>query len=132
MRYRLLTLLLVLGTLTAIAKDGNEKQAYVFGFATSFMDSVVYVTPIQTLSPVKWLPRTHLLDQRKVYSEQMRYYLNNQNLTDRTIVVFWDKKRKNVEKRWQKLKKRYTQKLHYEWKEIGAEAFQFKVPSAEE
>ena len=131
MRYRLVMIMLTVCSLSAFAKGGNERQVYMFGFATSFMDSVVYVTSIQPVSPVTWERHTRVLSNRSGYTEQMRYYLNNEGLTDRTIVVFFDKDKKKVEKRLQKLHRRYVHKQHYAWKEIGEDAFRFKVSEQE-
>lgn len=141
MKYRLLLILLFATTLGATArhsmatgsnaKGDDEKHVYMFGFAISFKDSVVYVTDIQRVAPVTWERRTHLLSRRANYSEQLRYHLNNQGLTDRTITVMYDKKKKKVEKRLRKLQRRYTQKRKYEWKVVDATAFTF-TPAKEE
>lgn len=127
MKYRFIIIIaLLLSVQMLSAKGKGGKEVYMFGFASSFTDSVVYVTSVQHLSDVE-MSGTKVLKYRSEYSEQLRYYLNNNALTDRLIVVFFHTDKKKVEKRMQKLERRYRIKRGYEWKTIDAGSFSFET-----
>ena len=58
-------------SLTAQAKN-EMRKAYVFGFASSFNDSTVYITDIQELDSVWFTSKHHFLVSRENYSYQLR------------------------------------------------------------
>lgn len=125
MKYKLLFIALM--TAMAVqAQTVKTKSVSMFGMATSFKDSVVYVTPIHSVPGARVEGKTGILVNRATYTEQLRYELNNKGLTDRTIVVFFNRDDKKLEKRRQQLQKRYIQKLHYQWKELKGQEFLFK------
>jgi hypothetical protein len=84
------------------------KKLYVFGFAASFNDTIVHFTDIQELDSAWVDTKTNFLELRDQYSYQLRNYLLQQQLPNRTCVVFYDADRKKLEKRYQKMKRLYS------------------------
>ena len=114
----------------ASAKNIMVPKAYMFGFIASFNDSIVFFTDIQEVDSV-WVmeKKKTILAGRNNYAAQLReFFEKNFNLKNRTCVVISDMKRKNVEKKYAKMKKQYTVKnankydVHY----IDATEFKFR------
>lgn len=114
----------------ASAKNIMVPKAYMFGFIASFNDSIVFFTDIQEVDSV-WVmeKKKTILAGRSNYAYQLRdFFEKNFNLKNRTCVVICDTKRKNVEKKYAKMKKQYTVKnankydVHY----IDATEFKFR------
>lgn len=101
--------LIGLSTLVASAKN-EPKTAYIFGFASSFNDSTVYITTVQQLDSVYIQGKGKFLVSRENYSYQLRDYLEQQGAGYRTCCVFFDTDQKKAEKRWMKLFNKYTAK----------------------
>ena len=94
-------------SLTAQAKN-EMRKAYVFGFASSFNDSTVYITDIQELDSVWFTSKHHFLVSRENYSYQLRDYLTNIGEQHRTCMVEYNTDPKKLEKAWNKLYSRYA------------------------
>ncbi len=93
------------------AKNEVVPKAYMFGFVASFNDSIVYFTDIQEVDSVWLTSKKRMLAGRSNYSYQLREHFNTQlNMPHRTCIVISDVKRKNVEKKYLKMKKQYTVK----------------------
>lgn len=94
---------------TAEAKNGNVPQCvYMFGFAASFNDTIVHFTEIQAVDSV-WLSRGNkFLLSRDNYSYQLRQYLADRQMPNRTCVVFYDRKLSRIQKKFLKMKKLYA------------------------
>lgn len=123
-----LTVLFTLAYSSAQAKNIVEKKAYMFGFSASFNDSIVYFTDIQEIDSVWFSQKKSLLAGRSQYSMQLRDYCADKlNLAHRTCIVVSDKNRKKVEKKYEKMKKMYTQnkKATYDVRFISEEEFKF-------
>jgi hypothetical protein len=123
-----LTALFTLIYSSAQAKNIVEKKAYMFGFSASFNDSIVYFTNIQEIDSVWFSQKKSLLAGRSSYSMQLRNYCTDKlNEAHRTCIVIGDKKRKKVEKKYEKMKKMYTQnkKTTYDVRFIPEEDFKF-------
>lgn len=87
----------------------NEmKNAYLFGFASSFSDSTVYVTDIQEVDSAWFTSKNKFLISRENYSSQLRDYLSEQGEEHRTCVVEYAFSAKKAEKAWNKLYSRYA------------------------
>ena len=116
--------LVALGVATTTnAKKVVTPRMYIFGMAASFNDSTVYFTNVQELNNV-WVEKRHKeLDVRQLYSMQLRDYLNNQKIQNRTCIVIANEKRSKLEKKFLKLRKLYTQskdgKVHFDVKYLG-------------
>ena len=122
-----LTMLLAFSYSAAQAKNVVEKKAYMFGFSASFNDSIVYFTKIQEVDSV-WFTPKKMLAGRSNYSSQLRSYCENKlDQPKRTCVVIGNKNLKKVEKKYEKMKKMYTQskKATYDVRFISEEDFKF-------
>ncbi|MBQ9637050.1 MAG: hypothetical protein IJV36_04015 [Prevotella sp.] len=99
---------------------------YMFGFASSFNDSTVYITEIQRVDS-SWIDtKTQFLYSRDNYSFQLRDHLKTDENPFPTCNVFFAEKRKQIEKKYLKLKKRYTTKGSYVVKYIDTNTFHFQ------
>lgn len=104
-------LLTVSANMTVSAKTVQVPQTYMFGFIASFNDSIVYFTEIQTVDSVWVEGKKALLSGRNQYSYQLRdYFTQRMNMPHRTCIVISSLKRKDVEKKFQKMKRQYMEK----------------------
>ena len=111
------------------AKNHVVPKGYMFGFVASFNDSIVYFTDIQEVDSIWLTTKKNMLAGRSNYSYQLRDYCANKlDMPKRTCIVISDVKRKNVEKKYLKMKKQYTVKNEgkYDVRYLTASDFQFK------
>lgn len=94
-------------SLAAQAKN-EVRKAYVFGFASSFNDSTVYITDIQEVDSAWFTSKHHFLVSRENYSYQLRDYLGGIGEQHRTCMVGYNTDPKKLEKEWNKLYNRYA------------------------
>ena len=126
-------------SLTLQAKN-EVKKAYIFGFASSFNDSTVYITDIHEVDSAWFTSKNNFLINRESYSFQLRDYLSGLGEEHRTCMVQYGTKLKDVQKAWNKLCDRYTkeQKVKnnqkqtnnrppYQVKTISKDQFAFKA-----
>lgn len=99
--------LLLTASLTAGAKNVKVPHVYMFGFAASFQDSVIYMTDIQDVQGAWMDTKSKFLLGRDNYSYQLKNHLETQGLLQRVCVVFFAKNRKKAEKMYVKLRKKY-------------------------
>ena len=89
-------------------KNIQVPKAYIFGFAASFNDSTVFFTQIQEVDSVWINKKKGFLAGWSQYSYQLRNYCASEmNLPSRTCVVVSSIKRKDVEKKFDKMMKKY-------------------------
>ncbi|MCD8282571.1 MAG: hypothetical protein LUC22_04885 [Prevotella sp.] len=81
---------------------------YVYGFSYSFNDSTVYITDIMRLDSAWVDSRTKFLYSRSSYSFQLKNHLLEQGVNTPTCVISYATTRKKAEKKYVKLKSRYT------------------------
>lgn len=95
-------------SLTVQAKN-EMKKVYIYGIATSFNDSTVYLTDIQELDSA-WLSNKGLfLVSRENYSYQLRDFIQGQGWESHsTCTVGFSTSLKKAEKEWAKLHDRYV------------------------
>ena len=137
-RYTLLMMIMV--TFTATKTSANPivtPKAYMFGFIANFSDSLVYFTDIQTVDSVWYDHKTKFLMDRSTYSNQLRqYFANTLNMPHRTCIVVFALTRKEIEKKYLKLKKQYTGKYanRYDVRTLNENEFHFSPvkPNEEE
>ena len=98
-----------ISSFTAHAKN-DPTTAYMFGFASSFSDSTVYMTSVQRVDSVYLTHKKLFLDNRENYSLQLKEYLESIGAPKRTCIVIFDRNFKKAEKKWAKLYERYTKK----------------------
>ena len=86
----------------------TQKSIYAFAVAECFRDTVVCMTEIQLLDDAQQQRKTKFLLGRNAYSQQFKDHLMRQmGLPNRMVALFFSKKRSKVEKRFQKVRKRY-------------------------
>ena len=107
----LLAILMAAGSQTLSAQNIQVPKAYMFGFVASFNDSTVYFTDIQEIDSVWVTKKKHMIAGKSHYSYQLRdFFLRERNLPNRTCVVIGSEKRKDVEKKYAKMKQQYVYK----------------------
>ena len=95
------------------AQAKNEaRKAYIYGFASSFNDSIVYITDIQEVDSAWFSSKNHFLLNSEGYSAQLHDYIIGTGDENRTCMVEYGFDAKKVKKSWNKLIARYknTQK----------------------
>lgn len=128
-----LAVLLLTCGLSANAKHIATK-GFLFGFATSFNDSTIYFTSIQEVDSV-WIDlKSNFLYSKENYSYQLRDYLKDQGLKTPTCATFFSLKRKDIEKKFLALKKRYqtSKKQNYIIKYLSNSDFIYKAITLED
>ncbi len=119
-------------TFAAASEAFAQKQkvvpkAYAFGFSASFNDSIVYFTEIQEIDSVWVDTKNEFLLSRNNYSYQLRDFLaNKKHEEDRTCVIIYAFKRKDIEKKYVKMKQRYTKKGDFEVRYLTLNDFRFE------
>ena len=130
MRKLILTLVVALTALTASAVNKPEK-VYMYGFAASFNDSTVYFTSLQEIDSAYIDSKTKFLYSRDNYSYRLRDYLSAHGAENYTCTTVFALNRKAAEKKYAKLRKRYTQGGKYTVKDLSKTDF-FFVPIKEQ
>lgn len=112
------------------AKDKDKagpSKVYMFGFSASFTDSLVYITDIQEVDSVFIEPKTEFLVNRSAYGNQLQFFLTEKmNRENTTCVVFFDKKQEDLQKKYNKIIKRYQNSNQTILKTLTRDEFQFK------
>lgn len=123
------SLLFVLALCTASTLENKKKGIFIVGVSASFTDSLIYFTNIQFVDSIE-LDKNKLLPMRSQYSEQLDNYLEqNLGLNNRTCFIYFDEKKKKLEKTIQKMKEKYQKDGKAILKETGAD---FKFTKAVE
>lgn len=103
----------------------KKTNLFICGFASSFNDSTVYFTEIQQLDSAYTDSKTGFLYSRDNYSYQLKSHLQRSGFAAPTCVVIFGLSRKEIEKKYTILKKRYTTKGRYDVKYLSAHDFAF-------
>ena len=112
---KLLSLLLIMAGLLAGTDAGAKKlvtvpKMYMFGMAAAFTDTIVHFTSVQQLDSVWIDSKSKFLQNRDVYSSQLRDYLSSKKqMPHRTCIVVYAKKEKKIQKKYEKMKRLYSQ-----------------------
>lgn len=117
-----LALLLMPSLMFALQK---QERLYVYGVATSFNDSTVYITEIQQLDSAWVDTKTDFLYSRNNYSFQLRDHLKANGFANPTCVTYFAKTRKEIEKKYVAIKKRYATRGHYNVKYVTKNDFKY-------
>lgn len=131
MRKYILTLVMAIATMTAFAVNKPAK-VYMYGFAASFNDSTVCFTDIQEVDSAYIDSRTKFLYSRENYSYQLRDYLEQQGFTTPTCITVFALTRKDIEKKYDELRKRYEGDGKFIIKEVKSPDFVFQAIKVEE
>ena len=105
-------------------------KAYIFGFVASFNDSTVYFTDIQELDSVWVTKKKKMIAGKGNYSYQLRdFFARERQLPNRTCVVIGSVKRKDVEKKYNKMKHQYIYKKKgaFDVRYLPESEFRFKT-----
>lgn len=129
-------LLMIFAVTQATAKDPKEPKTpktkdaiipvYSVGVATSFNDTVAYITDIQVLDDTI-LDHKAYLHRRSGYSFQLRDYLQAQGKQDYTCLILFHPKKAKLEKQLSKVKLRFA-KDNIQVIEINEQDFRFTKP----
>ncbi len=106
---------------------------YVYGISISFNDSIIHLTDIMQLDSA-WIDASSgFLYARSSYAYQLKSYLQEQGIDNPTCVISFAEKRKDVEKKYVKLRKRLLKKdTEYLVKYIPITDFSFEAVSAKD
>ncbi len=126
-----LTFALVLASLTTFAANKPAK-VYMFGFAASFNDSTVCFTNIQEVDSAYIDSKTKFLYSRENYSYQLRDYLEQQSFDSPTCITVFAFSRKDIEKKYARMRRRYTDNGKYIVKEVSSPDFEYQAIKFEE
>lgn len=101
-----------------------KQRVYMFGAAVSFTDSVAVMTDLQAIDAYI-MPNGFLAD-RSLYTLQFNNYLVAKQMREHlTCAVFFDKNKAKVEKRYQKVRKKYRESSHLVLESLGVDLFRF-------
>lgn len=107
------------------AKNKRVPKIYAFGFSASFNDSTIYFTNIQEIDSVWVNDKNNFLIDRDNYSYQLKNYFEGQGMPHRTCVISYGLKRKDVEKKFRKMRDKYVKRGGCDIKMVDANAFHF-------
>jgi hypothetical protein len=128
--------LLVCVAMGAEAKTVKARHMYVFGFAASFKDSVVYMTEIQDVQGAMYDTKTKFLLGRDSYSDQLKtYFRETMQMPNRVCMVMFSTSKKKAEKQYLKLRSKYLSKKHtssYEVRYVTMQDFKFEPVGLDE
>ncbi|MBO7067119.1 MAG: hypothetical protein J6W52_00325 [Bacteroidaceae bacterium] len=86
----------------------KQKPVYIFGFATSFADSLGYITDVQYIDSSYVDVKTKFLMGRSMYSLQFQQYLEaNEGCKHPVTAIFFGEKKDKVEKKLLSLRRKY-------------------------
>lgn len=106
-------------------KDG-PKRVYMYGVSVDFNDSTVYLTDVQYLDSVV-INKDGSLFNYSSYSHQFKMYLEGMLGEDnQTCAVIYSDNKKNLEKRFVKIRKRYLSDKEKVLRRVGTDAFVFR------
>ncbi|MBP5771251.1 MAG: hypothetical protein J6W75_07795 [Bacteroidaceae bacterium] len=122
----IICLLGLLFALPSLAQKKPEKKTiYLFGFATSFTDSLAYLTSIQKLDE-GWIDEHKFLVDRSLYSLQLQINLEQiEGVKNPICTILFDTKQRRLQRKWAKIKKRHEAAQDLIYKELGEEHFKF-------
>ncbi len=127
-------LLLAVTMISSLAMTAANKQqtVYMYGFAASFNDSTVYFTDIYQVDSAYVDNKTKFLYSRHEYTYQLRNYLTNKGLSNMTCVTGFAFTRKDAEKEFTALRKRYIAGNHFDVNYINVDDFSYEAVKYDE
>lgn len=112
-------------SVNASAKNKRVPKIYAFGFSASFNDSIVYFTDIQEIDSVWVNDKNNFLIERDNYAYQLRNYFEGQGQPHRTCIISYAFKRKDIEKKFRKMRDKYVKRGNCDIKTVGSTDFHF-------
>lgn len=123
----LLLLLAAVNVCEAKKKQGGYRKVYAFGFASSFTDSLAYLTDIQEIDSAYVLPNGFIAD-RSLYSIQLYGHVNEKlGMENPTTAFFFSLENKKLEKKHNKVKNMYLQHPDVRLMMLSRNDFAFKA-----
>ncbi len=115
---------------TAEARKQPVPHMYMFGMAASFNDTIIHFTDIQELDSVWIETKNNFLLERSGYSSQLRDFLTQQQqMGNRTCIVFYNQKRSKLQKEYEKVMRLYTKskdgQQHFDIRHLDPQQFHF-------
>lgn len=127
-----LAFLFITLTLCQIAAKSKSQKVYMFGFCTSFTDSVAYITDIQEVEGARLQSKAKFLADRVVYSDQLHTYVEAmKGVKTPTCAVVYNTNYEKLLKEYQSVKKHHATNGHVILKELIATEFRFQAPQYE-
>ncbi len=121
-----LTAVVLLACVAGATAKIKQTSVYMFGFATSLTDSVVYITDIQRVDSAYIDTKTNFLQERALYSLQLQNYIERTYAKPfATCVVFFAEKKSKLEAEFVRVRKRYKADSELLVQPIGGDAFRF-------
>ncbi len=109
----------------------RPKTLFVYGFAASFNDSTVYFTDIQQVDSAYIDSKTKFLYSRENYSYQLRDYLAKLGFKNATCVTSFSKSKKEAEKKYLALRKKYLEGGKYNINYLKEQDFRYQAISGQ-
>lgn len=148
MKHCLFTLILLMLTLSASAGSKQKKKqkqpkkvevvnpfekgkgtVYIFGVGQQLTDEDVYFTEVLAVDSLDLDKKTKFLPFRYDFSLQMKEYLEGKlGLKKQTVCVFFSDNKKKIEKKYNKVKKRYDVNPDRQVTVIALKDFMFVHP----
>lgn len=116
----------VLSFATANA-SGKGEVVFLYGFATTLVDSTVYITEIQRLDSAELAPKNKFLVGRADYSNQLASYLASQGVAPTTCITSFGVNQHEVEKRYVKLRQRYLKDHRWNIQYVKTSDFNYQA-----
>lgn len=112
-------------SVSAKRKSGGIQKVYVFGFASSFTDSLAFMTDVQTLDSAYVMNNGFLAD-RALYSLQFYGHVNEKRgVENPTSTIFFDVKPQKLAKKYEKVKRMYQKDPNVRLVIVDREEFGF-------
>lgn len=109
--------------------DWYTSTVYMFAVSSQFGDSVVYVSELMPVENVQLTKKYDYLKFRSEFTYYFKQYLaDNYGCEKQTCAVFFDKNKKKLNKRYDKVMKRYKADKAKKVNIIPQSGFTFKLP----
>jgi len=126
MKKILIVFLLALYVGMVSAYEPMKRKIYMFGVAASFTDSVAFITDVQSIDSA-YVHYNGFLADRTLYAAQLNNFMQvNEKRQNMTCVVFFNKNKSKLEKKYLKVKKKYRHDHGVSLMPLGRDVFQFK------
>ena len=114
--------------LEAKKKKFKQKPVYMIGVAFSLADSTVYVTDVLLVDSVTVSRKSNFLQDRQLYSFQLQRYLQATYKGGPYVpAVFFDEKKKQMDRQYLSLHKRYMQDKERKMVLVDQSHFRFQT-----
>lgn len=111
------------------AKNKQPKAVYAFAVGTCLNDSVIYMSAITPVDSAVVDKKTMFLNDRMLYSNQFKAFLDNTYAPNHTCAVFFATSKDAAEKKYVKLRRRYNKDQTRRLVEVPVANFKFSAPN---